>query len=136
MSQKLFKAHSIIPITKRKKLVRVDWSSYAFYYGRKMGLLTEDEVSWLKKNLEKRHGFSLVVEEFYGNEKSSGLLLDELTEYEDLELIPVRLIQKTEIECAYNIFGYVISFPLDNVSTVEDFLNVMDSKTESEDSQG
>lgn len=136
MAQKLFKAHSIIPAAKERKFVRVDWSSYAFYHGRKMGLLTEDEVGWLKKYLQKRHGFSLVVEEFCGNEDSSGLLLDELTEYDDLELIPVRLIPLTDTEFAYYIFGYVVSFPLDNVNSVEDLLNIMENENELDDFKG
>lgn len=133
MPLKLFKAHSIIPTAKRKKLVRVDWSSYAFYYGRKMGLLTEDEVIWLKKYLEKRHGFSLVVEEFCGDEESSGLLLDELTEYDDLELIPLRLNPLTDVEFTFPIFGYVISFPLENISGVEDLLKIMGKESELDD---
>ncbi len=133
MAPKLFKTYSIIPTAKRKELVRVDWRCYASQRGRKMGLLTEEETCWLKKYLEERHGFSLVVEEYCENGGASGVFIEELTEYDDLELIPVRLIPKTETEFHHNIFGYVISFPLDNVSSVEDFLHIMEDKNEQDD---
>jgi hypothetical protein len=136
MAPKLFKTYSIIPTAKRKELVRVDWRCYAFQRGRKVGLLTEKEVCWLKKYLEERHGFSLIVEEYCDNEESSGVLLEELTGYDDLDLIPVRLNPMTDVEFAYPIFGYVISFPLDNVSTVEDLLHIMENKSELDDFNG
>ncbi len=126
MVQKLFKAHSIIPTAKRKEPVRVDWRCYAFQVGRKMGLLTEEEAYWLKGYLEEKHGFSLIVEEYYDDEESSAVLIEESSEYEDLELIPVRLKPITDVESPYHIFGYVISFPLDNVSSVDDLLKIME----------
>ncbi len=129
MAQKLFKAYSIIP-TKRKEPVRVDWRSYAFYPGRKMGLLTEEETNWLRGYLKERHGFSLVAEEYCENEELSEAALEELAEFEDLELIPVRLNPVTDVEFAYHIFGYIISFPLDNISSVEQLLNIIGTKGE------
>lgn len=136
MAPKLFKSYSIIPTAKRKEPVRVDWRCYAFQPGRKMGLLTEEEACWLRGYLEKWHGFSLVVEEYCENEKSSGIFIEELTEYDDLELIPVRLNPMTNVEFNYPIFGYVISFPLDNVSNAGDLLRLMGNKSELDDLKG
>lgn len=131
MTLKLFKAYSIIPTAKRKEPIRVDWRCYAFQHGRKMGLLTEKEICWLKKYLEDRHDFSLIAEEYCENEESATAMLEELAEFEDLELIPVRLNPVTDVEFAYHIFGYVISFPLDNVSSVDQLLNIIGTKGES-----
>ena len=131
MVQKLFKAHSIILTSKKKEPVRVDWRCYDFRPGRKMGLLTEEEFCWLREYLEKRHEFSLVAEEYYEDEESSEAMIEELEEFEDLELIPVRLNPVTENDFAHHIFGYVISFPLDNISTVDELLTIIEFKDES-----
>jgi hypothetical protein len=45
-----------------------------------------------------------------------------LKEY--LELIPVKLNPDTEVEFAFQIVGYVISYPLDSVDRIEDLLKV------------
>ncbi len=130
MVQKLFKAYSIVPTAKRKDPVRVDWRCYAFKPGRRVGLLTEEEACWLSGYLKERHGISLIAEEYCENDKSSKTIIEELEDFEDLELIPVRLHPPTNVEFSHPIFGYVISFPLDNVSSVDELLNIIETKDE------
>ena len=118
---KLFKAYSIITDLKTNKPVRVDWRCFARLVGRVSGFLTQEEVDWLKAYLKNVHGIDLKFEEMKPPFEG------EAWDYEDIELKPVQLLKGSEIEFANQIMGYVVSYPLENVDYVEEFLNLTDN---------
>ncbi len=125
----LYKAHSIIPNLKTKKPVRVDWRCYARVVGRVAGYLTQEEVNWLKNYLKKTYQIPLQIE------KLEPPFENEFSEYDDIELTPVQLVRGSEIDFANHIFGYVVSFPLERVSSVNEFLKLIDEPTNDPDAE-
>lgn len=124
---KLYKAYSIVPDLRTKKQVRVDWRSYSRVVGRVAGYLTHDEVSWLEEYLDKTYQISLEFEELTPP-------FEDDRDYDDIELTPVQLLHDSEIDFANHIFGYIVSFPLGNIESVNDFLNLIsNSPNETED---
>lgn len=116
--EKLYKAYSIVPDLRTKKQVRVDWRSYSRVVGRVAGYLTHEEVSWLEEYLEKTYKISLEFEELVPP-------FEDDRDYDDLELTPVQLLHDSEIDFANHIFGYIVSFPLSNVGSVNEFLKLI-----------
>ena len=49
---------------------------------------------------------------------------EETWDYEDIELKPVQLIKGSDVEFANQIMGYVVSYPLENINFVNDFLTL------------
>ena len=123
----LYKAYSIIPNLKTKELIRVDWRCYARVIDRVAGYLTREEVDWLGNYLKEAYQISLKIE------RLEPPFEDEFGEYEDIELTPVQLIRDSEIDFAKQIFGYVASFPLENVDSVNEFLKLIDEPSQDEE---
>ena len=92
---------------KTKQPVRVDWRCYARVVGRVAGYLTHEETVWLENYLKETYQISLQIE------RLEPPFENDYDEYEDIELTPVKLIQSSEIDFANQIFGYVVSFPLE-----------------------
>ena len=122
---KLYKAYSIVPDLRTKKQVRVDWRSYSRVVGRVAGYLTYNEVVWLDEYLEKTYKIPLEFEELVPP-------FEDDRDYDEIELTPVQLLHDSEIDFAKHIFGYIVSFPLGNVGSVNEFLNLI---SESSDDQ-
>ena len=119
--EKLYKAWSIIKDLTTKKPVRVDWRCFARVVGRVGGFLTREELDWLENHLKEVHGIGLDYDEL------SPPFEDETWDYEDIELKPVQLLKGSDVEFANQIMGYVVSYPLENVDSVEDFLTLTDN---------
>ncbi len=117
--EKLYKAYSIVPDLRTKKRVRVDWRCYARVYGRVAGYLTQEEVEWLEDYLKKTYQIDLQFEKLVPP-------FEDDRDYEEIELTPVQLLKDSEIDFANHIFGYVVSFPLSNVESVNEFLNLIE----------
>ncbi len=124
--EKLYRAYSIVPDLRTKKQVRVDWRSYSRVVGRVAGYLTRDEVVWLEEYLDKTYKIALEFEELVPP-------FEDDRDYDDIELTPVQLLHDSEIDFAKHIFGYIVSFPLGNVSSVNEFLNMIAQSPEDED---
>ena len=108
---------------KTKQPVRVDWRCYARVVGRVAGYLTHEETVWLENYLKETYQISLQIE------RLEPPFENDYDEYEDIELTPVKLIQSSEIDFANQIFGYVVSFPLENVDSVSEFLKLIDESS-------
>ena len=117
--KKLYKAYSIVLDLRTKKHVRVDWRCYARVFGRVAGYLTQEEVGWLEDYLKRVYQIDLKFEELTDP-------FEDDRDYEEIELTPVKLIQESEVDFANHIFGYVISFPLGKVVSVNEFLNMIE----------
>lgn len=118
----------MVPTDFRKEPVRVDWRCYAREIGRVGGLLTETEVNWLRQFLDEEYKISIETEEFKlpDHLEEARSLVEESENFEDLELLPVKLNAYSEHNFVRQIFGYIINFPMENVHTVDDLLKMLE----------
>ena len=119
--EKLYKVYSVVSDLRTGEPVRVDWRCFARLVGRVAGYLTREELNWLESHLSEVHGIDLEFDEL------TPPFDGEAWDYEDIELKPVRLVKGSDVEFANQIMGYVVSYPLENVDSVEDFLDLIDN---------
>ena len=116
--EKLYKAYSIIKDLRTQRSVRVDWRCFARVVGRVGGFLTREELNWLENHLMEIHDIDLKYDEL------TPPFTEETWDYEDIELKPVQLIKGSDVEFANQIMGFVVSYPLENINFVNDFLTL------------